>query len=197
MRRKKYYYVNVNTVSSIQSRMTDNEIKTLKDYLLSSRHYIEYGVGGSTLLAAECKNILSINSVDSDKDWCDFIKNHRSDSRMNIIHVNIGKTKQWGYPKDESDKHLWIRYPLSIDQQSLNNANLALIDGRFRVACALFCAKSMKPGSIIMVHDYKQRPHYHILQNELTLIKMVDSMAIFEVPMHLISDLCEYFMDPR
>ena len=46
----------------------------------------------------------------------------------------------------------------------MRNFDLVLVDGRFRVACALKVWERLKPGAILMIHDFhteERRPIYH------------------------------------
>ena len=58
-------------------------------------------------------------------------------------------------------------------------ANIILIDGRFRVACALDVFKKIKNDTIILIHDYSKRINYHIIEKYYIKLKTWDSLAAF------------------
>src|SRR5690606_30407997 len=57
---------------------------------------------------------------------------------VKFLHVDLGPTGDWGYPTDISTAAKWPEYSLSA-WRTLNahSIDTVLIDGRFRVACAL------------------------------------------------------------
>ena len=133
--------------------------------LKSSRYYFEYGCGGSTLIAArliEAFNLsLTISSVDSSPSWIDQIKNDTGfqeladcfysftncfiltvisklslSEQFSAHYINIGDIGNWGMPTNRSYESYWPKYSESIWHYG-RDADIVLVDGRFRVACAL------------------------------------------------------------
>jgi hypothetical protein len=115
-----------------------------------------------------------------------------------IIHVDIGLTGQWGVPlpnRHPSSRRLrkWRLYPEApwhfvIEAQS---PDLVLVDGRFRVASALtsFAKLASLPHAHVLVDDYKDRPHYHVLESHAKLLAMAGRMAIFQPGLQEIKNL--------
>ncbi len=100
--------------------------------------------------------------------------------------VDIGKTKEWGKPVDDSSKHLFPKYSsdvfISIDPTKLDTV---FIDGRFRVACVLqtilnvFSNKSN--DTIILIHDFWNREQYHSVLHYLEIVEKVDTLGVFKI----------------
>jgi len=44
------------------------------------------------------------------------------------------------------------------------NADIILIDGRFRVACGLDIFSKIRNNTLVFIHDYNNRKKYHILE---------------------------------
>jgi len=69
-------------------------IEVLRKKLSTAVVYIEYGVGGSTLLAMSIQ-VPSIISVETDRRWIQRIKNSSrkvgSTSQLELLHADIGK----------------------------------------------------------------------------------------------------------
>ena len=61
-------------------------------------------------------------------------------------------------------------------------ADVILIDGRFRVACFLFSLINAKEGSILILDDYVNRSHYHVVEEVLEVHKYCGRQAVFRVP---------------
>jgi hypothetical protein len=143
---------------------------------------LEYGAGGSTRLALELSNISSITSVESDPGFVDgLIAKHAEMSaaiktgRLRFLTVDIGPTKDWGYPTDKSKEYLWPNYALCPFLHGVR-PDLVLVDGRFRVASALVSAIEL-PTATILIHDYGVRSDYHVLERFLEIEERADSLV--------------------
>lgn len=165
--------------------MTKNELKTLNSYLDSSKCYLEFGAGESTIYASKSQTIESVDSVESSQEFIDNVLSHNEHiaralalNKLSFHVVEIGETIKWGYPKDDSQKHLWPNYSSIVFCQN-KNFDLALIDGRFRVACTLNCLLKTPESCIIIIHDFWNRPQYHVVLKYLNIIDKVDSLGVF------------------
>ena len=54
-----------------------------------------------------------------------------------------------------------------------------LIDGRFRVACTLNCILNTPPNCRIIIHDFWNRPNYHIVLPFLETKAKADTLGLF------------------
>jgi hypothetical protein len=158
--------------------------------LPKARVYLEYGSGGSTIVAA--KSGARFTSVDSDPFFLRAVENKITSEfgRLNgdLIYCNIGITGFWGIPifkrPSAGRRKRWKRYPLAPwgghDASFL--PDLVLIDGRFRVACALATIKylSNKVPFEILVDDYGDRAEYREIEKYAELSSMQGRMAVFK-----------------
>lgn len=176
-----------------------------------SNFYLEYGSGGSTVLAARREK--KFISVDSDKYYLSAVREKigvLSPQQM-LIHSDVGLNGPWGIPifKAETEARIrrWGEYPETpwhaIFANNLGMPDLILIDGRFRVACALTCLKYLKdsPDTIMLVDDYKNRPNFQVIEQFANLNGIAGRMAIFRVKPHseveLAKSLSQYLLDWR
>ncbi|MGB5558961.1 MAG: hypothetical protein WBN04_13235 [Paracoccaceae bacterium] len=146
---------------------------------------LEYGSGGSTVLAAEMPG-KTIFSVESDKAWTDnmiaYFEQQKPPAKVVMHHVNIGKTGKWGTPIDTAGFKRYHRYPLSIwDHPEFEHPDVIMVDGRFRVACALTAMLRCTKKTALLFDDYKMRKAYHALEEYLKPVEMRGNMARFEV----------------
>jgi len=162
--------------------MSPPEISLFKNMLDHASVYLEYGSGGSTKLVAHNPSVISITSVDSDPAYVenfvlddDEVRASMKNGRLKFILVDIGITGKWGTPKDKSKIHLWPNYPLSPFLHGAN-PDLVLVDGRFRVSCAL-ASIMHSPDTIVLIHDYTKRPEYHILERFVTITEKADTLV--------------------
>ena len=67
---------------------------------------------------------------------------------------------------------------------------MILIDGRFRVACALNVLKHINRDTYVYIHDFTDRPKYHVLLNYYEIVDKADRLVklrkIKEAPQSLI-----------
>jgi hypothetical protein len=165
--------------------MTKAEIELLTPHLRRSRYYLEFGTGGSTVLAAnECKGTLVC--VDSDAAWIsklkevDEIKKGVAANRITFYHADLGPIGPWGVPKDESRIKAWKNYYVAPWVIRDFDYDLILIDGRFRVMCALSAAINADRSSIIAIHDYGNRRPYYAVEKYFDVISTVDKLVILQ-----------------
>lgn len=174
-------------ISRPEFTFPEAEADVLRDAYASADVILEYGSGGSTVMAAE-KPRTRVFSVESDKGWAVmmrawFEENPPAEgSQVDVIWSDIGETKQWGHPKDTTEYLRYARYPLSVwDLDEFEQPDVVLVDGRFRPGCAMATAlRTQKPVRLFM-DDYKKRKHYHRVEAYLGTPKMTGRMAEFEV----------------
>ena len=155
--------------------------------------YLEFGAGGSTIRAA----LLGKPgiSIEGDPHYARDVRRKlkKIPSRINLINVDIGRTKQWGFPQDrapsEANLVKWAEY-VNLPFRELENRffDLVLIDGRFRVACALRTiveARKRNAKVRILVDDYHNlddpRPYYEVIEQYAPLVRLAGRMAVFEI----------------
>ena len=158
---------------------------------LVRKHYevadviLEYGSGGSTVMASEMPG-KTIFSVESSRVWTKMMRGWFEEAKpisMPVMqHVNIGPTGKWGSPKDGSGFQRYHLYPLSIwDSEEFKHPDVILVDGRFRVACALTAMLRSTKKTTLLFDDYEGRKGYHVIEDYLEKVETVDNMARFEV----------------
>lgn len=168
--------------------MSKEEQHAFNKAVQQSSYYLEFGLGGSTLRAIQ-KSTAIIHTVESSSTWISHLRQYRlvranENKRLHIFHVDIGPTGDWGYPISSGSDGLFPRYSSAIFQViDRTQVDLALIDGRFRVACVLKTILECHENKDlrIIIHDFWNRPQYHIVLNHLNTISRVDTMGIFSV----------------
>ena len=169
----------------IKPHMSVEKIQLLTDSFLRATNYLEYGIGGSTVLAAQ-KTMQTIIAIDSSEEWIGKVKTDIEKSVFSgniiLLHANLGTTADWGYPSNELMVKNWPQYYAS-PWTSFRNFNLSpdliLIDGRFRTSCFLYSLLHCKAGTRILWDDYLNRPEYHFVEKVLQPQGLIEDMAIF------------------
>ena len=169
--------------------MQEKEKSLFKIILKGAKSYLEFGMGGSTIYATNFPQIKTY-SIDSSIEWIAQMRTHEeivnaeAESRLQLIYVDIGPTKGWGYPLDESHKHLFPLYSSScFEAIPKNEIDTVLIDGRFRVACGLKTIEHCHNNNnlLIMMHDFWDRGYYHILLKYLKEVESALTLGVFRV----------------
>jgi len=165
--------------------MTDKELTVLHAYMGDANRYLEFGAGESTVYAANSDNFLSVESVESSKEFIDHLIDKNpllsvaiEESKLTFHRVDIGETRSWGYPKNKKSRHLWPDYSHSVFNKPSEH-DLVLIDGRFRMACALNSILRTPENCIIMIHDFWNRPEYQFILKFLDVREKVDTLGVF------------------
>ena len=166
--------------------MTKDETQFLRTLLLTQKVYAEFGMGGSTLLALE-SGVRDIVSVESNDDWIKHVENDpnvrnyvNQGARLQTVYVDIASDpNNWGMPRDQSKRENWPLYSSALDGKLNATFDVILVDGRFRVACALKSIKLMNEKTLLLIHDYVQRPRYHQVEQFLDKVNTIDTLCVF------------------
>lgn len=169
--------------------METSGLERLIERLETAQCLLEYGAGGSTVLAARL-GVSTILSVESDAGFLEmtFEQARKVNQGAKLVShpVDIGPTGDWGRPTDRSKVDLWPLYCSSIwsriKADGLDQPDLILVDGRFRVACFLASMAFAKAGTCILFDDYMDRPHYHVAEKHFEKVGNAGRMAEFIVP---------------
>lgn len=167
---------------------------------------LEYGSGGSTVLAAEQPGKV-IFSVESDAKWLADMQAWFAmtppASTLHLHYGDIGPTKAWGHPRDAASFRKWPKYPISVwDLPEFLHPDLVLIDGRFRAACFLTCLfRSTQPMTVLW-DDYSDRPIYHQVESLVKPVAMIGRMARFDItpmpmPVDRLAWVIEIYLRPN
>ena len=160
-------------------RLFDGDDKLFKSYLKNCKLYFEYGVGSSTRWVLENTNS-KIIAVDTDKEWIDFVNIKVESFRTKLIWVDLGDLTKWGRPNSYKYRNSFMDYIGGIWNFN-KQADVILIDGRFRVACFLYSLMNSKTGSTIIFDDYFDRPWYHVIEEVISPQDKCGRQAVFKV----------------
>lgn len=161
------------------------EAALVREVYARSSAILEYGSGGSTVVAAEA-GVADVLSVESDAAWAAMMERYFAacppKGRVRIHHADIGPTKAWGRPQNERSFRNWPGYALSVwERPDFTAPEVVLIDGRFRLACFLTVLVLTKRDVTVLWDDYSNRPGYHAAERLLRPVSLTGRMARFEV----------------
>jgi hypothetical protein len=165
----------------------NNDIKLFNKYINTSKYYLEFGSGSSTYHASLKTNLKKIIVVENDIHWFhrvnDFMKNNK---KFINLYIDIKTSpNNWGYPINDLDKTNWVSYSNIIkilNPNLLEQLDLILIDGRFRIACILKLHNYINNNCIILFNNFFERTVYNIILNYYDIIENSEdnSMAVLK-----------------
>jgi hypothetical protein len=184
----------------------EQSTRFFESVLRDCRTYLEYGSGGSTVHAhPHAQNVVS---VESDKLFLRAVQRKLArqpqGAKTVLIHVNIGLTERWGKPvfTTPTPRRLsrWQKYaqsPWAYLRSRGLEPDLILVDGRFRVACALESLLNLSAESRcrILIDDYASRPYYTLVEEVADLVEKQGRMAVFQKRSDMDRDRCQVLME--
>jgi hypothetical protein len=179
--------------------MHPQDLEAFEALLTEQKVYLEYGAGGSTLLATSMG--VDTFTVETSRtfhelvlqEWGEIVA--RSDKRrgrgkdrpgkLDVSWLNIGQVGEWGRPTGHDGRDRWAQYPIDPwvrCHAQMVDPGLVLIDGRFRVASFFATMLMGRSGTIVCFDDYVGRKSYHVVEAYLEPFKLGVRMAEFVVP---------------
>jgi hypothetical protein len=181
------------TLTRPELTMPAAEAAVIRAAYAQAETILEFGSGGSTVVAAEAGK--RVTSVESDKAWAQMMRDwfaaHPPAGQVEIVWSDIGPTKDWGLPIDDSGWKRFARYPLAVwDMPGFTHPDVVLVDGRFRMGCALGAAFRITRPVSLYFDDYANRPRYHQIEEFLGApVEITGRMARFDLtPMPVPAD---------
>ncbi len=165
--------------------MPPGEARALRSAYEGAETILEYGSGGSTVLAGTLPG-KHVFSVESDAGWFAQMQGwfaaNPPQAVLALHHADVGPTKEWGHPADKGSLKRWPGYPVSVwDRADFRHPDVVLIDGRFRVACLLTTIFRITRPVVALFDDYRGRKVYHGAETMVRPVEMIGRMARFEL----------------
>jgi hypothetical protein len=156
--------------------------------------FLEYGTGGSTILALEANENNIVFGCETDPRWLAQLSMEVAlrglSGRFFPVYQDIGLTKEWGHPcfeRQPYDNRRGINmikaplYPWHVMEDRDISPDVILVDGRFRVASFVASYFSVAKPATLVFDDYVDRPQYHIVESLVDPVDIVDRAAVFRL----------------
>jgi hypothetical protein len=160
--------------------MPPEEVEFFKTHISQCKSYVEFGSGGSTVLAS----ILGVPtiSVESDGHYARAVASQLTGNSVIQIVSSLGLAMEWGMPAFPRVRlaRRYVMAPWILPEFP----DFVLVDGRYRVACALAAARrasAARAKTLLMLDDYFGRPFYSEVEQHLGSPRRVGRAAIFEI----------------
>lgn len=156
--------------------LSQNDMNMFYKYLNKSHFYFEYGSGGSTYQAFLRRNIIKIYSVESDIEWHNHLKILlKNNTKISFIYNEMDTLpNSWGNPGPNATNIQKKNYSNQLGllpKNIINEIDLILIDGRFRISCALKAFNLINNNCFIAFDDFLNRREYHIVLDYYDIIE--------------------------
>lgn len=181
------------------------EAEWVRERYGAARVILEYGSGGSTVLAASLPD-KQVFSVESDRRWARRLRRHLDaaalPSPVTLHHADIGPTGKWGRPVSDAGWRGYHAYPLSVwDRPGFVAPDLILVDGRFRPACLLTALLRSEQPVTVLFDDYVGRAAYRVVERYAQPVETRGRMARFDLrpgdlPRAHLTEIIRLFNEP-
>lgn len=167
-------------------------------YSPDTRFYYEFGSGGSTYKAIRAPNIERIVSMESDTSYYISTQGLLSAPKCERILIEVGAKNDWGNPLPGLPLSQYELYFKHIDSIGVA-PDLVLIDGRWRVACALHAWAKCSARTVLLVDDSQRAEYAGILKYFVVIDSAGDMVALKARPDVVIDpeDFRKYELDRR
>jgi glycosyltransferase involved in cell wall biosynthesis len=169
LQRNPYQYAGKYRNVVYPDNLTEKEFVLLNFERQRCRHYLEFGAGESTRKACADVQLKATRVVESDARFFHqgpgadvVVQKSISEGHCRVFLPDLGPVRDWGIPTDKSYRSRWPTYSREVFKEQIP-FDLVFVDGRFRVACALAALLELKNPFRVLIHDFPNRPQYHIL----------------------------------
>ena len=164
-------------------------------YSAERRVVLEYGTGGSTVLALESHAKSVVYACETDAAWLSRLVLHLAEKKLSNrvypIHLDIGVTGMWGVPVFSGKQSMtasrmqkFLQVPLTpwkLLRKHEVMPDLVVIDGRWRNACFLAALLFAKEELLVLWDDYADRPQYHLFESLIKPVELIGRSALYSV----------------
>jgi hypothetical protein len=187
--------------SPTRPHLDDETAAWLEDQLRKTKLYLEFGSGGSTVLANSL-GVASI-SVESDRFYAKAVRRGLAHPETAQIEVPpMGITAEWGMPLFFRRRKGSRYIAAGFDALDGRFPDFILVDGRYRVGCALESARRAHLAgktALLMLDDYDGRPFYQFVEEHLGTPDRIGRGALFKIGGSTVSvdAVAKFATDPR
>jgi hypothetical protein len=166
--------------------MSEAETECFRRWIPYGGIALEFGCGGSTKFFFE-SGIYELYSVESDQNYLEKVKRDKflahfiRKNKLHLFHADIGPVGDYGMPTTEPTVK-WLNYHSAIwSAMDGRKIHFVLVDGRFRVSCALQTILHCDEDVKIFLHDFTNRPHYRPVMKFVDICDTADTAVVLSV----------------
>lgn len=161
-------------ITCIPHFFSSEELIAFLSFLTKDTIFFETGSGCSSVMAKYYSK--KSYAIEGCKE---FYKRHiEYGLKNNLIFKDLKPDKPtWSYPGVNSNIKDWKNYFQSYKKEY--NADVIFIDGRFKIATAMDIFNKIRDDAIVLIHEYKSRPSYFILEEYYNYIYHWNTLYAF------------------
>jgi len=150
------------------------ELIAFLSFLTKNTVFFETGSGCSSIIANYyAKKVISI---EGSKIW--YQKGIKNGLKNSLRFKDLkSDNNDWSLPGPKSNIEDWKNYFQSY--QKSFNADVIFIDGRFKIATAMDIFNKIRDDTVVLIHEYKSRPLYFILEEYYNYIYHWNTLYAF------------------
>lgn len=191
-----------NPCASATPMMGADSVSMFTTYLVNAQVYFEWGSGRSTIYAAA--HVDHVISVEGSLQWCTMMLQQPSSltcwiraNRVSYLCLQLGPiSKRFATPHSVRSirsrnitYNVWQPYISVIDAYEVGMISLVLVDGRFRVACALKALPHLiASNGTLLLHD-AHRSKYDTIRTYYDTVLTAGSLHALRPKQHLTSEV--------
>ena len=184
-------------LSNVTMRLSVGEAQLWLSNMLASRSYLEWGAGGSTVLAAwrslmgPSMPAFSASVVESSAAWLQHMRTAypafaqaEAARTLRVYRGDVGETGAWGQPLNFSSlpsAAIEARARPYVQAVGEDECcfDMIFIDGRFREACAVHALSLAHNHTLVLMHDYPERRYFRTMQVHFDHMQSQGQLAVF------------------
>lgn len=161
-------------ITCIPHFFSTEELIAFLSFLTENTTFFETGSGCSSMMAKYF--VKKSYAIEGCKNY---YENHIKYGLKDILIFKDLKPDNpiWSYPGNKSNIEDWKNYFQSYKKEY--NADVIFIDGRFKIATAMDMFNKIRDDTIILIHEYKSRPSYFILEEYYNYIYHWNTLYAF------------------
>mmetsp|Transcript_31005 Transcript_31005/g.73722 ORF Transcript_31005/g.73722 Transcript_31005/m.73722 type:complete len:262 (-) Transcript_31005:329-1114(-) len=167
--------------------MTKAEQRLLLSFLASNQSMLEWGSGGSTLHFS--RFVRMYYSIEHNNEWYAEVSRRLAQNPGLYGHVRYFWARvepgRYGWPGGLSPgNYLQFKRYVAAPRRFhplVQHFDRVLVDGRARIACALFALRYLEGNSLLFLHDYFQRAetrNYNRVLEHYSVVAAVDELLV-------------------
>jgi len=151
--------------------LTGDDVAVLEAALVGCYSAIEWGTGGTSAFISQCLGFFGmLTSVEHNSDWASTTRNLLKTKGVSKYRLLVRP------PQSSRPVEMYNRFSVRELSSYINapgryvqngSVDLALVDGRQRIECALASAKWLRKGGKLLIHDFWGRARYRARLHEL------------------------------
>ena len=117
------------------------------------------------------------------------MKTNKFKETTRLVYKDIGPTKSYSTPLFVNMSNNYVSYINYVDKK-----DVVLVDGRFRVACAISSYNCLSENGVLLLHDFHRKSYKDVLEFYY-IYKIIESLAVLKPKKYVQYDRLKQFFN--